>query len=45
MFQKEKEMEKKKEKEMDMEKGTSSPNKRRMSRDPPEQGITFSSPE
>ncbi len=37
VFQKEKE----KEKEMGMEKGTSSPNKRRMSRDSPEQRITF----
>ncbi len=45
MFQKEKEMEMGKEKEMEMEKGTSSPNKWRMSRDSPEQGITRSSPE
>ncbi len=47
MFQKEKEkeMEKETDKETEMEKGTSSPNKRRMSRDSPEYRMTFSSPE
>ena len=43
MFQKEKEMEK--EKETEIEEKTRSSNKRRMSRDSPEQRITFSSPE
>ncbi len=45
MFQKEKEMEKETEKETEIEEETSSSNKRRMSRDSPEQRITFSSPE
>ncbi len=45
MFQKEKEMEKKMEKEMEIKEETSSPNKWRISRDSPEQRMTFSSPE
>ncbi len=42
MFQKEKEMEKEMEKETEIEEETSSPNKWRISRDSPEQRITFS---
>ncbi len=45
MFQKEKEMERRMEKEMEIEEETRSSNKRRMSRESPEQRMTFSSSE
>ncbi len=45
VFQKEKEMEEEMEKEMEIEEETRSSNKWRMSRESPEQRMTFSSPE